>query len=1487
VNETNDRYAGLTPLQRAVVALKEMRARLEQAKQLQNEPIAVIGLGCRFPGGAVDPEAYWELLETGRDAVGPVPRDRYDVERFYDPTPGTPGKTYCREGGFLERVDLFSPEFFRIAPREAEIMDPQQRLLLEVAWEALENAGQARSLGSVPTGVFIGGTTTDYGTYVARKALRDNPHYGSGNTLNSMAGRLSYVFGLHGPSLAVDTACSASLVTVHLACQNLRLRDCDLALAGGVNLLLSPEVTVNISQAGILAADGRCKAFDAAADGYGRGEGCGIVVLKRLEDAVRDRDQVLALLLGSAVNHDGASGGFTVPNGAAQQALLRRAWSAANVRASDLDYLEAHGTGTPLGDPIEIRALDAVLRDDRRLDQPLPVGSVKTNLGHLESAAGVAALIKVVLGLQNERIPAQLHLHHPSPHIRWNDVRVRIVRDPLPWPRSENRRRLAGVSSFGLSGTNAHVVVAEPPATGTRAADGEDRTDSLHALTLSAKTEAALGVSATRLAQHLEAHPEQPLADVCFTLNTGRAAFPHRLSMVASRRDEFVERLRAFAKDGATPGMGGGPSRRHAARLAFLFPGQAGQHAGIGRSLYDGEPRFREALDRCDAILRPELGRPLRELLDEPARAATDGAALGAVALESTLFAFEYALAALWTGWGVRPALVFGHGVGELVAACVAGVLGLEDALRLVVARGRAPDTVGEVAASLSYRPPAIPLISSVTGELADDDLCRLAYWAEHARRPELLEAGLRQLAARSITLFLEVGPGSSLLELGRRSLGDEHHWLPSLGLPSLAADREDRRQLLETAGALWVQGAKVDWEQVAPDPERRRVALPTYPFERRRCWVDESMAPSGLLDGETRDEPEVDRPRSSESLFELGWVELHAASELPAPARAKKWLILADRGGLAASVQELLAERGAASVCVHAGDRYQRDEQGSLTIDPREPQHFARLLDDVLEDPGPWDVLHLWSADLGDGTRNGASLDDDLGLVLASSLHMCQALLRLRGGRTDPERDAPGIWWATRGAQRIDGSAELSTPVTGSLFGFVRVLASEDPSLWRGIVDLDPEDSIVQAAEDLVHTLLEPGDEDQLAYRGGRRFVGRLVPHRKAPGEKVDLRADATYLITGGLGGLGLEVARWLVAHGARNLALLGRTGASRPVAQEALVQLRRKGVRVRVIAADAAEPADVRRALDDLETAMPPLRGIVHAAGVLHDALVGDQTWESFRRVLRPKVLGAWNLHEQTARNELDFFVLFSSAAVLGASGQSGYAAANAYLDSLAELRHQSGLPALSIQWGPWRETGMASGLDVDAHWRRQGTEPLSTEEALNALGRALSSGRAHLAVLRFHWDRLFSPELPFARWTLLRDLARPQSRVTPLSSATPQGSSSAGIRDRLERTHAAGRLALLESYVCDQIGRVIGYGDSSAMDPHAPLIDLGMDSLMAVQLRNGFRGDLGVDVTIGELLEGASIAQLSTRILDRMGHDPATLSEAPRRRREQSPR
>jgi acyl transferase domain-containing protein len=912
----------LSPIKRAFLAIDELTSKLEAAQRARTEPLAIVGIGCRFPGGARDPERFWALLRDGVDAVTPVPSDRWDVDAYYDPDPEAPGKIYTRSAALLDRVDLFDAPFFGIAPREAASMDPQQRLLLEVAWEALEHAGEAADrLSGSRTGVFIGICTNDYAHLQIKQQdpSRFDLYYGSGIAHSIAAGRLSYVLGLQGPSLAIDTACSSSLVALHLACQSLRSGECEMALVGGVNLILSPENTVTFCKSRMLAADGRSKTFDAAADGFVEGEGCGVVVLKRLGDALGSGNRILAVVRGTAVNQDGASSGLTAPNGPAQEAVIRQALAAGEIDPARVAYVEAHGTGTVLGDPIEVQALGAVFGPGRAAADPLMIGSVKTNIGHLEAAAGMAGLIKIVLALQHGEIPPHLHLQNPNPYVPWAELPIVVPTQRTPWPAS-GLPRLAGVSSFGFSGTNAHVVLEEAPAVPPVHPLPVERP--LHLLTISAKSETALKLRAEDLQSHLARVPAEAIADVCYTANAGRAHLEHRLAVVTSSSTDLAQVLAAFAAGSPRPELATGYAHpAEPPRIAFLFTGQGSQYPGMARELYATEPRFRAALTRCAEVLGDRLRRPLLEVLHEEAGAALDETAYA----QPALFAVEYALAEMWREWGVEPAFVLGHSLGEFAAACVAGVMRLEDALTLVAERGRlmqdlaqpgamatleteeaevaaalAAETVaggvvdiaavngprnvvisgtehavGRVTAALAargvpsqrlrggqafhsplmqpvlapleaaaekvtYGPARVGFISTLTGTVASTtDLGQPRYWRDQARGAVRFAQAMETLWERGVRLCLEIGPQPVLSSLGQQCVAE------GVWISSLRRGREDWGQVLNALGRLYLAGVPINWSAVDGQPGRRRVTLPTYPFERRRHWIAPSSLPS------------------------------------------------------------------------------------------------------------------------------------------------------------------------------------------------------------------------------------------------------------------------------------------------------------------------------------------------------------------------------------------------------------------------------------------------------------------------------------------------------------------------------------------------------------------------------------------------------------------------------------------------------------------
>jgi acyl transferase domain-containing protein/acyl carrier protein len=918
-------------LKRSLDTISALEERLAGQERARREPLAIVGVGVRLPGDVNTAADFWRLLREGKDAITEVPRERWDAERFFDPDPDRPGKMCTRWGGFLSRLDEFDARFFGIAPREAAAMDPQQRLLLEVGWEALEQAGYA-----VPddrnrrTGVFVGMVGVDYSEMRRGDLAMLDGHLGTGTARSIAAGRLSYAFGLRGPNMAVDTACSSSAVATHLACQSLRAGECDVALAGGVNLTLVPEGFIIASRGRMLSPTGRCHTFDAAADGYVRAEGCVLFVLKRLSDAVAADDEILAVILGSAINQDGRSNGMTAPNGLAQEDLLRAAIADAGVAPEEIGYIEAHGTGTPLGDPIELGALARMFGQSHSREHPLRLGSVKTNIGHLEGAAGAAGMLKLALALRHGELPPHLHLQELNPHIHWQALPFEVPTALTPWRVASGARRIGGVSSFGFSGTNSHIILAEPPDRAARTSAVRPRL-----VSLSAKNSEALGALASRIAAGV-GDGSRTLADVAVSLNVGRTHWNERMAVVASDIDEFVTRLRTVAEAGASATQRGRSAG--APEIAFLFTGQGAQWPGMGQGLYDCAPDFRAVLDRCAAgidaarthYVAAGMGggaardvRPLLEVMfaavESPAAAMLDQTGY----TQPALFALEYALASQWQAWGIRPSVLIGHSVGELVAATVAGVIPLDDALRLVTARGlllqglpadgplsggmasvtaseaevravldaqpgvirdaidiaavnsptrvvisgaAAPlasatsallaagclvqplrvshafhsplvepvlDAFERIAAEISFGPATIPVVSNVTGMLAGAELGTAEYWTQHIRRAVRFAAGMSSVRQLGCTVCVEIGPRPTLL-----GLAAELETPPALSLPSLRPGQDELRQMLESLAALYVHGANVDWHALERNSGGRRLALPTYPFQRQRYWL-------------------------------------------------------------------------------------------------------------------------------------------------------------------------------------------------------------------------------------------------------------------------------------------------------------------------------------------------------------------------------------------------------------------------------------------------------------------------------------------------------------------------------------------------------------------------------------------------------------------------------------------------------------------------
>ncbi|GLZ28438.1 hypothetical protein Lesp02_06280 [Lentzea sp. NBRC 105346] len=1403
-------------------ALKENELLRQRNAELQaaSGPIAIVGMACRFPGGVRSPEELWRLLVDEIDVIGDFPRDRgWDVDRLYSADPAAPGRTYARGGGFLPDAGAFDAGFFGISPREAVAMDPQHRLLLETSWEAVERAGvDPASLRGSRTGVFAGLSYQNYGAGLRTVPADLEGYLGNGSAGSIASGRIAYTLGLEGPAVTIDTACSSSLVALHLAVQSLRQNECDLALAGGVSVAATPTPFVEMARQRALAPDARCKPFAAAADGIGLSEGVCVLVLARLADAERLGRPVLAVVRGSAVNSDGRSNGLTAPNGPSQQRVIRQALANAGLSASDVDAVEAHGTGTTLGDPIEAQALLATYGQDRSV--PLWLGSAKSNLGHTQFAAGIAGVIKMVQAMRHGLLPKTLHVDEPSPKIDWSSGAVELLTEARPWPVTGRPRR-AGVSSFGISGTNAHVVLEQAPAV-----EAAPSGDHVAPWVISGHDEASLRAQAGRLLAHLNTHDPHVL-DVAHSLATTRSAFGHRAVVAGPDRESLLRGLGALAGGQAAAGVTRG-STRPADGTVFVFPGQGSQWAGMGLELWDSSPVFAASMTECAETLRSFVDWELRAVL-------ADAAALARVdVVQPALWAVMVSLATSWRSWGVAPSAVLGHSQGEIAAAVVAGALSTDDGARIVALRSRALREIAGRGGMVSVPLPAEEVrfpgveVAAVNGPSS----------TVVAGDPAALEEVLARVD-RARRVPVDYASHSVHVEAVRERL-----------LAELSPVRPRRAAVpfYSTVDLRWLDGAELTaeyWYRNLRQPVEFESAVRSLVADDHQAFVE--VSPHPVLTADVQ-EIAADAVVGGTLRRDDG-----GAARLSASA-AELWA-----GGVAVDWGVVTAGGRRVDLPTYAFQHRHYWLEGSPRADDTVDDWRYRVSWEPLPEPAPLHLSGRWLvvipaghgedpwvrtlAELGDVTLELAEPSRDAVaarlrdmpavtgvlslLAIAEAAHPelpagLALTLAFAQGMIDAELRVP-LWSLTRDS----GTA----PAQAAVWGLGRVIGLEHPELLSGLIDL-PADLDDLAVRRLIGVL--GGTEDQVAVRTDGVFARRLVPAPAAPGPAW--RPRGTVLVTGATGAVGPYLARWLAEHGAEHLVLTTRGGCDAPWIAEL-------GIPVTVETCDVAD----REQIAALAERTPGVTAVVHAAAHISLAAVADTTLAEFADVVAAKAAGAEHL--DALFPSVDAFVLFSSVAGVWGSGDHGaYAAANAFLDAVAERRRARGLAATSIAWGVWNTPERWQGVP-DLKVGKQGLPLIDPGPALAAMGQAVGRGETCVTVADVDWDR-FIPVFTSARaHPLLDRMRRPDTPPT---------------QPRLTENAV--------DLVREHVAAVLGHDSAESIPTGRALRELGFDSVTSVDLRNRLNAATGLRMPSTVVFDHPTVDALAAHLRAELAGDPA---------------
>lgn len=1452
-------------LKKLFLKLKQTEAELDNYKKKEHEPIAVIGMACRFPGGADSPDKFWELISNGKDAITDVPSSRWDKDRFYRKNRDFNGKMYVKKGGFLsEDLSLFDNHFFSVTKEEAEAMDPQQRFLLEVSYEAFQDAGiPLKQLDGSKTGVFLGISNADYAQLNWRKGsfIDANAYSLTGTALSTAAGRISYMYGLEGPNYAVDTACSSSLVALHNACVSLRSGESDRALAGGVNMILSPDVHIVFCKMNALSEDGHCKPFDQSANGFIRSEGCGLVVLKRLSDAEKDGDNIIGLIRGSAVNQDGRSNGMTAPSGTAQQKVVKEALRNAGVQAADISYIEAHGTGTPIGDPIEVEALTNVMQ---KKEEPCWLGSVKANIGHAEAAAGIAGFIKTMLMFREQTIPVQIHFNQPSEFIDWNANKFVVPTETQPW---KAEKRLAGLSSFGFGGTNAHVIMEEyiaPPA--------ENSTDdqrNYELVFLSAKTTNALNDLAKRYSNHSWKEGTS-LRGLAFSSLFHTTKFAKSIGFVVESMTDLKNELDAFIAGEEHNGVQSAKTIvTH--KTAFVFSGQGGQWEGMGRNLYQTSACFRETIDACEKAFSAYVNWSLTEIMLKP----WDEKQLIGI-IQPLLFAIQVATAKWWISMGIQPTAVIGQSMGEVAAHYIAGGISLQDAARIICKRSILLERKeGEGAMAIIQLPaeevlkriedkkdsisiavdssPTSTVVSGVpeTVQLLLDEVESENIFARHIKANVASHSPLMDdLKADLLKELNGIQPQTAHCTIYSSVTGkiisgknlDAAYWADNL--------REPVR--LRTTLEQMTTDGYTTFIEISPHPVLEQNLLECFESFR----VDAVLIPSTYRNEDEGKALMKGMAKLSCANYPVDWTNYYPIRESLVKTPAYPW----QHKSFWSTANLSSTENG--NTATGSESTYKPDwVEETLTINESLTLNNWQVIVDAAEKTSP-SVQRFIQEYTSESTV--AEQIDLSSFANTSSATPILRIYQLSDQERIPEaqnRVLNDLF--TLSKELLSQPVQLHVVIAGnenyipvytSALAFFRSLSLEYPALQGSFCFL--ADESVENWPLLVADLVT--GTEVVRYSEGKRFVQKLEKI-SLYGESPELNSAQPWLITGGLGSLGQYFSEWLVQHGVKHLVLTSRK--SSPERAEWISELEKQGIRIDIVPLEMTDAEKVKELFGNYTKQGEAICGIIHAAGSISSVALHEMTTDELNRIHTPKIHGTWALHEATLEYPVDFMLLCSSvSAAWGSSNLVHYASANAFLDGMSIYRNAQGLPTLSVNWGSWENSTMAAG-EKGEQLAEIGIRPSSDKWMLAELNKAFDSGYSQLVIAQMDWD-VFLPLLELSGEKTLFDPLRNVDSAT----AETEGKSNA----ILESMQNGGELALemnVQSYLKSVVAEFLSYENPNDLDVNQGFFKMGFDSLSAVSLLKRLKRELNLNLRSTLAFDFPTINQLADYLTEEL--------------------